>query len=148
MLHLSEELLPPKRPVLVWVICIIFFICMPFLLFSVVMTLLMVSGAIPVPESQRQLFESQSNFDRGVTIINDIMVPIWAVLLFQLRRLSLYVFLGMLALSVITITYAMIAEGMFSGLGVTGFVVIGTVMVLNLATLYYNWHLFRKGVLR
>jgi hypothetical protein len=148
MTDLPEELTPPKRPILVWIISIFFFICTPFVLFSLVMTLLMVSGAIPVPESQRQFFESQSNFDHGATIINDIMVPIWAVLFFLLKRESLYVFLGMLALSVITITYAAVAEGMFSGLGALGLILIAIIFILNLATFYYNWHLFRKGVLR
>ena len=137
-----------KRPVLVWIICIIFFICTPFMLLSVVMSLLMVSGVISGPESQRHLLESQSYFDRAVTILNDVMVPVWAVLFFLLKRQSLYIYIGMLVLSVIAITYGIVIEDMFSELGVLGIAFLGVILLLNLALFYYNWRLFKKGVLR
>jgi len=95
MTDLAEQL-PPKRPVLVWVICIPMFICTPFMLLSLVVTLLMTLGAIPIPESQRQLMEAENYFERSVAILNDVMVPAWAVLLFQLRRQSFYVYTAML----------------------------------------------------
>jgi hypothetical protein len=137
-----------KRPVLVWVLSILFFIFTPFALLSLVMTLLMASGGIPVPEAQRPLIQSQSYFDYGVTIFNDVMIPIWAVLFFLLKRQSLYLYLGMFVLSVIAVIYGIIAEDMVAKLGVIGLVFLAICWVLNLALLYYNWHLFRKGILR
>jgi len=139
---------PAQRPVLVWVICLFMFICMPFSLLGLVFIHLLATGAFPVPEAQRHYFESQTAFDYAILILNNVVVLVWAIMLFMLRRVSLYIYIGALGLGVIMLIYNIVAHDWLSVVGIPGLIGAAFGWVLNLAILYYNWHLFRKGVLR
>jgi hypothetical protein len=139
---------PAKRPVLVWIICLLIFCCSPFSLLSILISHNAATGTMPVPEAQRHFFESQTVFDYALVVINVAVTLTWAVLFFMLRRVSLYVFAGALLLSVAVTIYNIVAKDWLDAVGVAGLIGAGVGWGLNLAILYYNWHLCRKGILR
>jgi hypothetical protein len=138
----------PKRPVLVWIICLFYFICTPFSLLSLVFIHMLASGSLPMPEAQRHFFESQNAFDYGLTLLNFAIILTWAILLFLLKRQSLYVFLGALGFGIAMLIYNILAKDWLAAAGTVGLITLAVSWIFNLALLYYNWHLYRKGVLR
>ncbi|MCE0484010.1 MAG: DUF4339 domain-containing protein [Methylacidiphilales bacterium] len=137
-----------KRPVLVWIICLLFFTCMPFALLSFALMPLFASGAIPTDETHRHFFQNQNAFDYGLGILNTLLVLVWAVLLFMLKRASLYVYAATLVLAVFSLIYNIAAKDWLHVVGTTGTITLIITWGINLLLLYYNWHLCRKGVLR
>ncbi len=109
---------------------------------------LMANGTIPVEDAQRHYFESQNYFDYAIPVVNPMIVLIWAILFFRLKRVSLYVYLGILALGVFMLICNIIAKDWMATVGTLGLMGAGIGWIINLAILYYNWHLVRKGVLR
>jgi hypothetical protein len=148
MTDLAEEF-HPKRPVLVWVICIFYFVCIPIgLLSAVAVAVFVASPSIPIPEAQRHYFQSLGYFYYGLKALNYAVVLTWAIFLFQMKRLSLHFLIGSLVLGIVMMIYNYVATDAFALAGATGLIFVAIGWIFNLALLYYNWSLFRKGILR
>jgi hypothetical protein len=142
---------PPShtaRPILVWIICLFFFIWTPFSLFSVIRLPLTTSHDPNLSDSQRHFLADQAYLDHGPIILNSILFLTWAILFFMLKRQSLYVLLVALGLALSMLIYNLVVKDWISLAGIRVLVSIALVWTLNLSVLYYNWRLFRKGILR
>jgi len=134
---------------LVWIICIFYFICIPLGLFSAVAVVIAVaSPTLPIQEEQRHYFQSLGYFYYSLKALNYAVVLTWSILLFRMKRLSLYFLLGSLALGIVMMIYNYVATDAFALAGAIGHIAVAVSWAFNLALLYYNWHLFKKGVLR
>ena len=140
---------PVGRPVLVWVICIFYFIGIPLgILSAILLAALLASGSVPIPKAQQHFLHSLSYVHYCTKALNYALVLTWAILLFRLKRQSLYFLLASLALAALTLIYSVFAKDWFAAAGVLGLFLVAVGWAFNFALLYYNWHLFRKGVLR
>jgi len=137
-----------ERPVMVWVISLFYFVCTPFSLLMLALIPLMLSGAFPIPEAQRDYFESQTWFDYALSGVALIVNLAAAILLFMLRRPALYFFVGTFVFGLLMVVYNIVAKNWLEAVGVPGLVGAFFGWGINIAIILYVWHLFKKGVLR
>ena len=132
------------RPRWVWAIFI-------FYMFSAVATLFsfyfVYSGAIPLPEEQKQYLADLTVFDHvlsfGILGLNLAA----AVQLFRLRRISVNLFLTALALGVLATMWKVATKGWLAATGGSGSsVLLG--WGIAVAVCLYAWRLARKGILK
>jgi hypothetical protein len=147
MTDLAEAPTTPKRPMLVWVVSIYYFLSGTIGSISLALIPFMSSGRLPVTEAQQHYFESMGYLDYSASIIMLLGQLIGGVLLFMLKRSAFYVLMSIFALSLLRWGYALIVKNWISAAG--GIPVATTVgWALMIAMILYVRHLFQKGVLR
>ena len=133
-----------KRPVLVWVITIFFFV-------SAIWTLLgfylLVSGTASLTPAQKSYLESLTAIDYTFTLLLGLTNLIGAIALFLLRKAALYFFVGALALNGFMSVWHAISKGWLEALGGAG--ALGALFGLGIAVAVclYVWKLAKSGVL-
>jgi hypothetical protein len=139
---------PRKRPILVWIICLFFFICSSFGLFLLVFFLLRGSGDIPSGQNQGQPHEALTVLDyllSGLTVLLGISGSVY---LFILRRPALYLFGGLFLFNLLNCINQDVFENEPAATGSTGFVTILVAVSIDLAVFLYVWRLWATKVLR
>ncbi len=133
-----------KRPVLVWVISI-------FYLFSFAWTtlsfFLIFSGVIPLPPEQEAYFNNLTTFDYGYTFLLMGINLAGAISLFLLRKIALYLFVGGLAISILSTIWHILTKGWLQAVGSAGLTGSLIGYVISIAICIYIWKLTNKGVL-
>ena len=146
--------IPRRRPVMVWVISIFYFVCTPLGVLSLLLTPILASSGIPIPEAQRHYLQSQGVFDYLLAGIGMVINLVGAILLFRLRRQALYYFASVFVLMPISIGYQIMFRHWLQVIDSQPGSMIGAIvgMVfsigLNIALVWYVWHLKAKNVLR
>jgi hypothetical protein len=138
----------PKRPIAVWIICLLFFTCMPFGLFSLGLPTLM--QRVPhLPPAQREYLESLGMFNYYLpTFINFVLMLTWAIQFFRLQRNSIYFLAVALAFGLATSLMNIFTSNWLEIINLAGIIGMIVGWGINLALLYYNWYLIQKGTLR
>lgn len=141
---------PRQRPVLVWIICLFNFTCLPFGLLGMAITpALIASSKVALPEAQRHFYESQGLFNYYLPqFLNFALVLIWAIQLFRLKRNSIYFLLASIGVGVVVLIVDILTSDWLKVVGVIGLAGVAFAWALNGLLLYYNWHLIRTKVLR
>lgn len=137
--------LPTKRPVLVWVISIFYFISAGWLLLSFALTF---SGAIPMNEAQKEYFRAQTVFDYASATLLGLGNLTGVVLLLSLKRYAFHLFAGAFGLELILTGYQIVAKNWLGAIGGPGLVgaVIG--WGISIAIILYSRSLIKSGVLK
>jgi hypothetical protein len=148
---------PPRaeRPIAVWIICLFYFICIPLALLAIIAMPFLISLSPAIPESQRNLIAAANDvWHVTFKLINLVLVLAWAIQLFRLKRMALTIYWVMIGWSVVMMIFEFTSGTMFKTVSEGGTpVMVGAFIGLifgwsiNLALLWYTWHLSRKGVL-
>ena len=146
---------PAERPIAVWIISIFYFICTPFALIGIFVTPLLLAHNPAVSERQRHLLAaSHDPLHIGLQLINLALVLAWAIQLFRLKRSAMIIYGVVMVWSVVSIilqfTTGSLANTLSSGgtpVMIGAIIGVGIGMIINLALLWYTWHLYRKGTL-
>lgn len=145
----SESTISPKstqrrRPKLVWVITIFYFISVGWTLFSFAS---IYSGFIPVDEAQAVYFKSQTIIDILFTIVIGLLNILGAIFLFLLRRSAFYLFLSAFAFGLIMTAYHIIFKNWLAAIAGPG--LIGAIIGwgIAIATILYARKLIRAEIL-
>jgi hypothetical protein len=184
----SQTVSRPRRPVLVWVICLFYFIFIPLALLSVAVTPHLVAAAQKIQERtvatiQTQLDHTTDPTERdrllslqkrfrdntarmarltnhgigyyGFAIFSMLISLAAAILLFILRRSAFPAFIAVFVINLLgaIYNYATMSLPHTGGASETVGIVIGIVCAvlwwgIQVAILFYLWHLSRKGILR
>jgi hypothetical protein len=140
---------PGERPPLVWVVCLYTFLSTGYSLISWVTIMTMTETDLTTtPPTTHHMAASIGYFQVAAILVKLSLNLTWAILFFMLKRSSLYFILGSLGVSVTLLIYNAIARDWFAAAGLFANITAGTMLFINFAILYYNWHLYRKGVLR
>jgi hypothetical protein len=144
----------PRRPVLVWIICVYYVISTVtglFFLASMPFIADLKSGTPGVHD----YLAHETVVDYAVPFVSLVLNLVGAVLLFRMRRQALYWFGGNLALSVLHFGYQLLfhnalfaAANISTRLFVTMLCNILFVFVIRLAVVVYVGYLYQKRVLR
>lgn len=138
-----------RRPVLVWIISFFYFIKTAAVLLSLALIPLLFSGAIPINDTQRRYFESQSSVAYFVGFLPVLINLSGAILLFLLRRPALYCFGSSFILVVLNWGYQLSVKGWLAAAGNNVHLIpVFCGLILNLAILIYVRHLFASKILR
>jgi hypothetical protein len=147
---------PARRPVLVWVICVIMFILILFgILALAVQPVLNNMMMSKMPAAQLELVKSQGWWNYYLpTLVTYVLTLFWAIELFRLKRDSIYFFLTAIVLGIVVAIINLSNPAFLNFINsspVTAAVAWISMFVawsINFALLYYTWHLIRKGVLK
>jgi GYF domain 2 len=140
---------PGERPPLVWVVCLYTFLSSGYSLLSLASIMTMTETDLTTnPPTQHHLIASIGYFQVAAILLKLGLNLTWAILFFMLKRNSLYFILGSLGVGVTLLIYNAVVRDWFAAVGLFGNITAATLWLINLAILYYNWHLYRKGVLR
>ena len=133
-----------KRPKLVWVIAIFYFISVGWTLFSFVS---IYSGLIPVNEAQAVYFESQTIIDILFTIVIGLLNFVGAIFLFLLRRSAFHLFLSAFVFGLMMTVYHIMFKNWLAAIGGPG--IIGAIIGwgIAIATILYARKLIRAEIL-
>ena len=134
-----------KRPALVWVISIFYFISAGWVILSFA---LVYSGSIPLNEAQREYFQSQTIFDHGSTLLIGVSNLVGAVLLLALKRPAFHLFASAFGIGLAVTLYHIVAKnwlGVIGGPGLVG-AVIG--WAISLSIIFYTRRLIGRDILR
>jgi len=151
MTDLPEGSPPPKPPVLVWVVFIFTIFCTVCGLLGYLIAFELLSDSEIGVAVQRKYLESQTYWDCGVMLISILANITGATLLINLRRRALYFYAGAFVIALLTTGYNIVARDWLSildSLNGLGLFVEFFGWAISIASLWYVWHLFRKGVLR
>lgn len=132
------------RPAWVWVIFIFYLLSAVGTSFSFYFVY---SGAISLPEQQRQYLESLTVFDRAITSIMMGINVVAAIQLFRLRRISVYLFPSALVLGVLLTAWHAATKGWLAASGGSGVTSMVFGWAIAVAICLYTWRLARKGIL-
>jgi hypothetical protein len=145
---------PRKRPVMVWVISFFYFIFTPIGALGIFLMPMLASSGIPMSDVQRHYFQSQNVFDYALAAFGMLLNLVGATLLFRLRKTAFYCFLGVFVLTLFNFAYQIAFKNWIGVMGSQpgGFVsaAIGLIFSIgiNLAIIWYVWHLRDTKVLR
>lgn len=146
--------LPRRRPVMVWVISLFYFICTPLGALSIFLIPTLASSGIPMSEAQRHYFQSQTVFDYVLAAIGMLLNLAGAILLFQLRRQALVCFGSVFVFMFLNFGYQIAFKNwlqvMASQPGGWVGAAFGLVVSIgiNVAIVWYVWYLKEKKILR
>jgi hypothetical protein len=133
----------PKRPVLVWIICIFYLIATFFTALSL---FLVISGRVPASPEQASFFSNLKPIDYLLSVTIMFLNICGVIALFGLRKEALYLFLASLGVNIAS--YASLftttnAETLSANIGsiLFGWLLAGAVC-------FYTWRLKTSGVLR
>lgn len=133
------------RPGWVWAIFIFYMLSAVGTLFSFYFVF---SGAIKLPEEQRQYIESLTVFDHAMTVILMGINVVAAVQLFRLRKISVYLFPSALALGVLLTVWHAATKGWLAASGGSGVTSMMFGWGIAVAICLYTWRLARRGILK
>ncbi len=139
------EMPPTKRPVLVWVISIFYGLGGAWSLFALSLIL---SGAIPIPDVQRDYFDGLTMLDHFFTVVISGANLIGAILLFCLRKHAFHFLLGAFAAGLILTGCHIIAKDWLAVIGAPGLFGAFIGWSINVAVIVYAKHLSSTNVLR
>jgi FtsH-binding integral membrane protein len=142
------ELPPPgpvKRPALVWVISIFYFLSAGWTILSF---LLILSGAFPMNEAQKEYFQSQSPVDYGSTFLIGTANLVGAVLLLLLKKPAFHLFATAFAVGLVLTGYQIFTKNWLGAIGGPG--LIGAIIGwgISIAVIVYAKRLIDRGVLK
>ncbi len=134
-----------KRPALVWVISIFYFISAGWVILSFA---LIYTGSILLNEAQKEYFQSQTIFDHGSTLLIGVSNLAGAVLLLALKRPAFSLFAAAFGVGLALTLYQIVAKNWLGVLGGPGLVgaVIG--WAISLSIIFYTRRLIGRGILR
>lgn len=145
---------PRERPVLVWVICIVYFILVFFSLISMALIPILTHLLNTLNEHQHNVGMSLTAVDYSLSILTLGLILTGAILLFLLRRQALYFFAASFMIRIVSLIYSIVAKDSWHVIGRNAFTLVVALTLLfivwglNLAVLGYTWHLARTRVLR
>lgn len=133
-----------KRPKLVWVITIFYFISAGWTLVSFA---LINSGVIPLNEAQTAYFKSQTILDILFTIVIGVLNFLGAIFLFLLRRSAFYLFLSAFVFGMLMTVYHIFFKNWLAAIAGPG--LIGAIIGwgIAIATILYARKLIRAEIL-
>jgi len=135
----------PKRPKLVWVITIFYFLSAGYILLAVI---LIYGGFITLSDVQQAYIESETNFDKSVSLFIGALNLYGAVLLFRLKKHAFHIFLCAFVISILMTIYECICKNWIQAIGGPGF--IGTLIGygISIAIIKYTRSLMIKEILK
>ena len=145
---LTPEVQPPipaKRPALVWVISIFYFLSAGWTTLSLALVL---SGGIPLSPAQQQYVSSLTAFDHASTLVIGSSNLAGAVLLLLLRRHAYLFFAGALGLGIPLTLYQILTRNWLGAAGGAGLIGAAIGWAISMAVILYARGLVKKGVLR
>lgn len=134
-----------KRPALVWIISIFFFLSAGYSLWSIVAV---GSGAIPGNAQQQAYFSSLSAFDYITSIGIGVLNLAGAISLFLLHKKAPWFFLGALILGLTSAAYQAVAKNWLAAIGTPGLVGFILFQVILVSIVLYAFRLRARGVLQ
>jgi hypothetical protein len=137
--------IPAKRPALVWVISIFYFLSAGWTTLSLALVL---SGGIPLTSAQQQYFSSLTAFDHASTLVVGISNLAGAVLLLLLRRPAYRFFAGAFALGLLLTLRQVLAGNWLGAIGGAGLIGAAIGLAISVAVILYARGLVKQGVLR
>ncbi len=142
---ISPELPQRKRPKLIWVITIFYFVSAGWTLLSFA---LIYSGVIPLNEAQADYFKSQTILDILFTIVIGLLNLLGAFFLFLLRRTAYYLFLSAFAFGLLMTIYHIIFKNWLAAIGCPG--LIGAIIGwgISIAIIIYARKLTKAEILK
>ncbi len=150
----------PERPVGVWIICILYFICVPCsAMFLIANPVIHQMTANQMNEMQRKLYEAQGLWNYYLpSALNLALSLAWSIQLFRLKRNSIYIYIASLVIGLIGSGIRLFdpayQEYFHQMLNMSPIVTacfyagVGLGLAIAFGLLAYNWYLIRKGVLR
>jgi hypothetical protein len=135
----------PRRPVLVWVITIVFGVSAAWTLLSLV---LIPTGALPMAPPARAYYDRLSIADYALTIGVTVLNLWGTVLLFLLRRKAVRILAAAVALALLINLYQLVVKRLAPALGAAGAIGMAVGFLLWCAILLYAFRLKAAGVLR
>jgi len=145
---LTPEVQPPipaKRPALVWVISIFYFLSAGWTTLSLALVL---SGGIPLSPAQQQYVSSLTAFDYASTLVIGISNLAGTVLLLLLRRHAYLFFAGAFGLGILLTLYQILTRNWLGAAGGAGLIGAAIGWAISMAVILYARSLVKKGVLR
>jgi hypothetical protein len=134
-----------RRPLLVWIITIVFGVSAVWTLLSFA---LISSGVIPLAPPARAYYDRLTVVDYALTI-GVTALNLWGiVLLFLLRAKAVRVFVASVALALLINLYQLAIKGLAPALGAAGSIGMAVGFLLWCAILLYAFRLKAAGVLR
>ena len=146
--------LPKPKPTLVWVISLFYFCCTPFTLLYIPLLHLLSSAAIPLPEAQRQYFQSQTVIDYSLVGLTAALNLAGSIFLFKLRRQALYFFGSVVVVTILNFIYQIAYKNWIAAMGSGSAGILSAVMgiifgvSINVAIFIYVWRLQAAKILR
>ncbi|MEJ0000774.1 MAG: DUF4339 domain-containing protein [Verrucomicrobiota bacterium] len=143
-----------RRPVMVWVISIFYFIATPMGILSLVLLPMLASSNLPMSEAQRRYFQSEGIFDYLLAAVPVLLNLAAAILLLMLRRQAFYCFGAAFLLVILSFVYQIAFRGWLQTIGSQpGGLIGGGIGALfsigiNVAIVWYVWRLKETNVLR
>jgi hypothetical protein len=148
----------PRRPVMVWVISIFYFITTPLGILSIILMVILLprlsSSGLPMAEPQRHYLQSMNVTDYILAAFGHAVRLTGAIYLFRLRRQALYYFIGVLVLTLLNYVYQILFKNWLGVIGSQplGYMSAGIGIIFGLgieiAIIWYVWHLKNTKVLR
>lgn len=141
---ISPESTQRKRPKLIWVITIFYFISAGWTLVSFA---LINSGVIPLNEAQTAYFKSQTILDILFTIVIGVLNFLGAIFLFLLRRSTFYLFLSAFVFGMLMTVYHIFFKNWLGAIGGPG--LIGAIIgwAISIAIIIYVRKLINRDIL-
>ncbi len=137
--------IPGRRPALVWVISIFYFLSAGWVLLSFS---LIYSGAIPLNEAQKAYFQSQTVFDHGSTIVIGASNLVGAILLFLLRKQAFHFFVAAFSVGLALTLYQIVAKNWLGAIGGPGLVGAVISWAISVAIIIYSKRLTARKILK
>ena len=134
-----------KRPILVWLITI--FCMLPFAVTSFSLYVLF-SGVLTLKPEDRAYLEAMSNIDWFVSGLIGILLLLFAISLFFLRKVSFYIFTGYFLITIAETLHSAISKGLLEVHGGPGILGTGFSLLIDIAIMMYVWNLRKSGILR
>ena len=135
----------PRRPVWVWIIFV-------FYVFSAASTLisyfLLFSGAINIPEEQKQYMANLTFADHALTFLMGTVNLVAAVLFFRLKKVSAYLFPASFVVGLLMTLWHVATKGWLTAMGGSGLIGALFGWAIAGAVCAYAWRLRKNGVLK
>ena len=136
---------PVKRPTLVWIISIFYFISAGWTMLSFLM---LFTGAIPLNDAQREYFQAQSLIDYASTIIIGTANLVGAVLFLLLKKPAFHLFATAFSVGLLLTVYQIFTKDWLGAIGGPGLIGAAIGWSLNIAVIIYAKRLINRGVLK
>ncbi len=132
-----------RRPKLVWVITVFYFISAGWTLLSFA---LIYSGITPLNAAQVVYFKSQTIFDIFFTIVIGALNFMGAIFLFFLRRTAFHLFLSAFILSILMVVYHILSKDWLAAIGGPGLIGIIIGWTISVAVILYTRKLIKHDI--
>ncbi len=140
--------IPGERPPLVWIISIFTIGYSGFRLFSMIWMWANFLKSTQAQDAQRDAFHSMGYMSFGIALLIIFAQMVGAVLLLLLKRSALSLYAGAFVISLIWAGYNIVITRGSILLHLEFDLRLALAWGINLAIIFYIWHLCKKGVLR